>query len=340
MTREEGLLAELVGIPSPSGQEEVAATYLRDALLRFGWEETGIDEAGSVVARRGSGERELLLLGHLDTVPGGPEVRLEGEVLWGRGSVDAKGPLCALGVSGGRVAVPPGWRVTLVAASGEEEDSRGTRHRLPLHAPTACLVGEPTGADGVALSYRGLVFLSLEGEDGGAHRSGDPGPLAAAVRAAAAILEEAEAREGVSGSVLGLEGREAGRRTVRVDLDLRLPQGIGTEDCLSWVRNLAGARGLSVRVRDAVEPHGVDRSDPAVRALRVALREEGRTPRLLAKQGTADFNLAAAWGCPLAVYGPGDSRLDHTAEERLDLREYRGALKVLDRALRTLMTSL
>ena len=106
MTREEGLLADLVGIPSPSGQEAAAATYLRDALLRFGWEEAGIDEAGSVVARRGSGERELLLLGHLDTVPGGPEVRLEGEVLWGRGSVDAKGPLCAFATAGGSVKLP------------------------------------------------------------------------------------------------------------------------------------------------------------------------------------------------------------------------------------------
>ena len=337
MTREERLLADLVGVPSPSGEEGAAAATLCDLLPRFGWEEATVDEAGSVVARRGSGGRELLLLGHLDTVPGGPEVRLEGEVLWGRGSVDAKGPLCALGVSGGRVPVPPGWRVTLVAASGEEADSRGTRYRLPLHAPAACLVGEPTGADGVALSYRGRVLLSLEGEDGGAHRSGDPGPLAAAVRAAAAILEEAEAREGHSGAVLGMEGHEAGRRTARVDLDLRLPQGASVAGCLEWAAEVAARRGLTLRVRDAVEPHGVDRSDPAVQALRVAVRGEGMTPRLLAKQGTADFNLAAAWGCPLAVYGPGDSRMDHTSEERLDLGEYRRALGVLDRALPLLM---
>ena len=104
------------------------------------------------------------------------------------------------------------------------------------------------------------------------------------------------------------------------------------------------AAGASLRERDlrsyVLGAYRSERGDEGGSARPVALREEGRTPRLLAKQGTADFNLAVAWGCPLAVYGPGDSRLDHTAEERLDLREYRGALKVLDRALRTLMTSL
>ena len=40
-----------------------------------------------------------------------------------------------------------------------------------------------------------------------------------------------------------------------------------------------------------------------------------------------------AWNCPIVAYGPGDSRLDHTSNEHLDLAEYRQAIAILSRAL-------
>ena len=44
-----------------------------------------------------------------------------------------------------------------------------------------------------------------------------------------------------------------------------------------------------------------------------------------------------AWGCPIAAYGPGDSALDHTPEEHIDLDEYQAAIGVLASALARLM---
>ncbi len=40
-----------------------------------------------------------------------------------------------------------------------------------------------------------------------------------------------------------------------------------------------------------------------------------------------------AWNCPMVAYGPGDSRLDHTPDEHLDLAEYHQAIAILSRAL-------
>ncbi|RPI03454.1 MAG: acetyl-lysine deacetylase, partial [Zetaproteobacteria bacterium] len=40
-----------------------------------------------------------------------------------------------------------------------------------------------------------------------------------------------------------------------------------------------------------------------------------------------------AWRCPIVAYGPGDSRLDHTPDEHLDLDEYRRAIAILTRTL-------
>jgi LysW-gamma-L-lysine carboxypeptidase len=38
---------------------------------------------------------------------------------------------------------------------------------------------------------------------------------------------------------------------------------------------------------------------------------------------------AEAWDCPTASYGPGDSSLDHTPDERLSLAEFDRAVAVL-----------
>ncbi len=40
-----------------------------------------------------------------------------------------------------------------------------------------------------------------------------------------------------------------------------------------------------------------------------------------------------AWGCPIVAYGPGDSSLDHTPQEHIELAEFRRAIDVLARAL-------
>jgi LysW-gamma-L-lysine carboxypeptidase len=52
------------------------------------------------------------------------------------------------------------------------------------------------------------------------------------------------------------------------------------------------------------------------------------------KTGTSDLNiLAPAWGCPAIAYGPGDSSLDHTPDERISIPELERATDVLARAL-------
>jgi len=340
------LLARLVSTRSESGNEGPACRLLASMLPDLGWERVEIDEAGSVVARRGSGGKELLLLGHIDTVPGGPEARLEGDTLWGRGSVDAKGPLCTFAVAGGSVDIPREWRITLVAAVGEEANSIGTRTRLPLHRPSACIIGEPSGTDGVTIAYRGSLWLKLHAEDGGAHLSGDGGPLTATLRAAAKILDEVEALddpqkpviERHSGAVAAMSGRDEGEREASILLNLRIPLGVRPEDMVELASQAAHARGVTLEVVEATPPHAESKDNIVVRALRTAIRMKGCKPRLLAKGGTADFNLAAQWGCPMAAYGPGDSHLDHTSEERISLSDYLKAIDILREALRLIMT--
>ncbi|MDR1515596.1 MAG: M20/M25/M40 family metallo-hydrolase [Synergistaceae bacterium] len=331
------LLADLVAIPSPTGHEEAAARMLADSLPRFGWDASHLDGAGNVVASRGSGGSELILMGHIDTVMGGPKIMIREDRIQGRGSVDAKGPCCAMAVAGGTVPIPPGWRITFVGAVGEEIDSRGSRFRMPLHSPAACVIGEPTGSDGVALSYRGRVFFTFESEDEGAHRSGSPGPMTDAVLATASLVDISKNMTGYTASVVEMEGREAGTRYGRIAVDLRLPIGAARDEVETMLQETAAAFGVTLNVIEHVPPYAVPKTDRVIRSFRTAIREVGQKPRVLAKQGTCDFNVLSPWGCPMGAYGPGDSRYDHTPDEQIPVSEFLRGVDVLKLALPKIM---
>ena len=90
-----------------------------------------VDEAGSAVGVKGDGPREILLLGHIDTFPGEVPVRREGDLLYGRGAVDAKGPLCTFAAAAAQASIPADWRITVVGAVEEEcATSKGARYVL------------------------------------------------------------------------------------------------------------------------------------------------------------------------------------------------------------------
>lgn len=341
-TIEGQFLVDLVAARSESYEEDACCELMVSLLPSLGWDSAGRDEMGNVVASRGNGEKELLLLGHIDTVPGGPELRVDGDILWGRGSVDAKGPLSVFALAGGRADIPDGWRYTLIAAVGEERDSRGARHVLASReAPSACIIGEPSGGDGVTLAYRGCLFMELSASDGGAHRSGDAGPLTGVLKAAAEIVSDVEAMDDdslpvikrYSCAVASMMGIEAGERSAEISLDVRLPLGVEPGDLIFRFEEICHKYGVKCSKVQAVSAHQSPRKDPVVRALSSAIRESGGVPRLLAKGGTADFNVVAPWKVPMAAYGPGDSTLDHCSDERISYRNFSESLDILTKAL-------
>ena len=68
-----------------------------------------------------------------------------------------------------------------------------------------------------------------------------------------------------------------------------------------------------------------------------AIRAQGSRPNFVLKGGTSDMNVVGAqWTCPIIAYGPGDSALDHTPDERIRLDEYAAAVATLRRLIETL----
>ncbi len=330
------LLVDLVSIPSPTGQEGDAAERLA-AFFEAHDREVWIDQIGNV---RAPADDSVLLTSHIDTVPGDIPVRVEdgadGEVLWGRGSVDATGALTAMAVA----AVETG--VSFLGVVGEEIDSRGSRFAIEDRdaIPDAVINGEPSGWDGVTLGYRGLLAGTYVATSESGHSSR---PENNAIQDAIAwwsnIEDEFEADEwepvfervtpkptemdgGLTDDGLSVEAT--------MDVQLRIPPDLSVEEIREIADGYLDGMG-SVHWKDKVEPVMESPRTEIARAFRVAIRNAGGDPRLLRKTGTSDMNVFADhWDCPIVTYGPGDSDLDHAPNEHLSLAEYDRSIAVLE----------
>jgi LysW-gamma-L-lysine carboxypeptidase len=354
------LLTQLVSIASPSGREADASAYLAGWLAERGFE-AGVDAAGSAVGVKGSGKKEILLLGHIDTFPGEVPVRREGDLLYGRGSVDAKGPLCTFAAAAAQVAVPEDWRITVVGAVEEESaTSAGARHILAQRLttpPEFCVIGEPSNWDRVTLGYKGRLLMDAVLRVPFSHSAGEGRlPAEQAVDLWLAVEQLChrwnEANQGDSPftrldpSLRHIASRDEGAFGV-VDLSFgfRLPVGISpaelTEKLQRLTDSLPEGTTAEVAFSGGELAHKGDKSNSLVRAFLRAVRAAGGKPRFVVKTGTADMNVVAPhWpATPVVAYGPGDSSLDHTPNEHISLTEYLQAIEVLAGALEGLMQS-
>jgi len=352
------LLTKLVSIPSPSHHEAKAAVYLTGWLNARGFN-AHVDEAGNAVGVKGDGPREILLLGHIDTFPGELPVRREGDLLYGRGAVDAKGPLSTFAVAAAQVDVPPGWRVTVVGAVEEEAaSSKGARHILAQRRenhPTFCVIGEPSNWDRVTLGYRGRLLLDLKLTVPFSHSAGE-GRLPAEqavdlwrqIEAYCRTINRAREAETaftrLESSLRHIASRDAGAYGhVDLSIGFRLPPGITPAELEADLTDLLGQLPTGTiaetQFHGGEEAYKGDKSNPLVRAFLRTIRAEGGQPRFVVKTGTADMNVVGpAWpDTPIVAYGPGDSSLDHTPHEHIDLNEYLQAIEVLRGVLVTLM---
>jgi LysW-gamma-L-lysine carboxypeptidase len=179
-------LEGLISIPSPSGEEDGVAEYLVEQMATLGFRARR-DEVGNVVGTLGDPEagREVVLLGHMDTVPGFIPVRWRGNRLYGRGAVDAKGPLAAFVLAAVRVAsrLNDNTRLVVIGAVEEEVHGRGARHLARTMQPPYCvIIGEPSHWEGITLGYKGMLVVDYRLVQPGGHSAGErPGPAEKAV---------------------------------------------------------------------------------------------------------------------------------------------------------------
>ena len=336
-------LVGLVSHYSPSGEERDAVQWLVDRMKSLGYDETFIDEAGNAVGVMGRGPRQVLLLGHIDTVPGEIDVRRNGippnEALYGRGTVDAKGPLACFVDAVAKVGAIEGWQFVVIGAVEEERDSEGARFVADRYKPDFAIIGEPNQWDRIALGYKGSAWANITVRKGQNHTAS--GEVTAAESAVAVWLEIKACLDSFNRGkkkifdqlLLTLRGLESGsndfEQWARLRVGVRLPLDVSPE---GWYQKLneVAAGAIVEPIGFAIPAWACEKNTQLVRSFLSGIRSQGGEPRFVYKTGTADLNIVApAWKCPAVVYGPGDSALDHAPDEHIDLGDYARAVNVL-----------
>ncbi len=392
------LVRGLVAVPSLSRHEAAASGWLADEMAARGLERCHVDGALNAVGELGdpAASRLVVLLGHIDTVPGNIPVRIEDDgsphgILHGRGSVDAKGPLASFVAAaarlGGDWARAHDLRVIVAGATEEEAASSRGAHFLLKRlngrdepAPDFCIIGEPSHWHRVTLGYKGRLLIDLLARRPSSHTAGpEVGVGITAFDLWRRLEQVAELHGGrtpferVLPSLRSIGTTSDGLYdTVRADYGLRLPvdfdvaalvdeltQWFGSaaadidgplfsdldpERAIGTIRCEQGHAGLELSLRGYEIGVRADRHSPLVRAFLAAIRAVGGpevAPKFVVKTGTCDMNIVwPVWRCPILAYGPGDSTLDHTPNEHLDLNEYLLAVDTVELALRNLAAAL
>jgi LysW-gamma-L-lysine carboxypeptidase len=263
----------------------------------------------------------LMMLGHMDTVP--PELPVElvdkKGVLTGRGSVDAKGPLCA--ALAALEKLPDLWdKVCLVAAPDEEGRSLVAKHIRDKWKERPCIILEPSTWRGITLSYMGRLAINCKVTCPQTH-PGHLKPFAAE--------EVFKVWHELSKDQIVRIRNIAGKDTEAVmNLDLRFRDGDPDEIILKIPEN------VEYKITERTLPYTADKNTKLTRAFLRAVREVGGTPVFKKKTGTSDMNvLGEKWTkAPMMAYGPGDGKLGHTQNEYIELDEYTKSIDVLKKA--------
>jgi LysW-gamma-L-lysine carboxypeptidase len=244
------------------------------------------------------------------------------------------------------VGALPGLRIVVVGAIEEETaSSKGARHIGRTRTPTCCVIGEPSATRGVTLGYKGRLIFSYAAEADASHSaSPEENVIETAVAFWNRVRRWAEAENAGKKMFDALDpalrevgsGNDGLTESVRLRASIRLPLGKTPEVVQTQIEALAPP-GASLRFWGGDPPYRAEKNTPLGRAFLAAIRAEGLEPVFKVKSGTSDMNVVGpVWNCPIVAYGPGDSNLDHTPNEHLDVAEYRQAIRILVRTLRTI----
>jgi putative selenium metabolism hydrolase len=363
----------IVRIPSLPGQEGTVAAAIQAEMKHLGYDEVWTDEVGNIIGKIvGNGGPTIMLNGHMDHVdPGPPEgwpyPPFSGKIvtgeLWGRASVDMKGPVAAM-IYGAALfkqkgLTPPG-DILMTVPVMEEVGGLGSQHLGKTLQADAAICGEPS-SNTLRRGHRGRIGLKVTFKGRSAHASvphlgRNPHYAAAAFLSQlpgldmvdnpdlgpATVAPTLYATDQVSYNVipgevyLDLDWREvpdeaAPAVVAKIQGLLERTLATGEAEVSGAVKvintNLTTYTGVH-KVFPALFPsYLLAETDPLVQAARTALTEVFGEDRgaTIWRFATDGGHLMAA-GIPTIGFGPGDETLAHTNQERMNLQQLQEAV--------------
>jgi acetylornithine deacetylase len=325
------LAAELLAIPSSTGDERAVVDFVARWLIARGWN-VHVQEVskgrGNVWASRAGGG--VTLSTHLDTVPPYIPPRLDGDHLYGRGSCDAKGIAAAMMAAADRLATSGEQRVDLLLVVGEEKGSDGARAANRLTPTSRFLVnGEPTESK-LASGAKGSQRVMVRTRGRAAH-SAYPHLGKSAIEPLLTLLPTVHGLDMPSDPLLGKTTVNIGVVHGGTEANI-IPENAEAELMFRLVGDVAPlrkalekwAKGKAELEYGSFIPAQHFHVIPGFETAPVAY--------------TSDIPLLDRWGTPL-LFGPGSIHVAHTVDEHIPVPELRAAVDAYERIVRTLLKS-
>jgi LysW-gamma-L-lysine carboxypeptidase len=353
------LLKKMLEHYSPSGQENELSDFLLTETQKLGFLSRK-DDVGNIIAESGRGSPSVLLCGHMDTVPGNLETKLEGAKIRGRGAVDAKSPLAAMIIAASRLKDKFPGRITLLGVVNEESHSTGIKNFIKSNALKLdyAVFGEPSNTENIVIAYKGFIRLTVKCTTKAGH-SAAPWTSDNAIEKGMELwsllknefvdFSNQESRfHSVTGSLTSIEGGTSVNvipSECALTLDVRIPPELKFSEIIKSVRHFIKSYmnnnprvSVSVKVIDHIGACLMNADSVVAQSFSWAIRKvKGKSPVFLKKTGTSDMNLLASKKrIPMIAYGPGDSRLDHTDAEEITIQDYLSAIDIYEQALERL----
>lgn len=354
------LLQQLIRIDScnPPGCEEPVAELLATVMDKAGLEVKVMrfDKGrANVLGRlRGKGNAPAILFsGHLDTVPveknqwhHDPHAgTIEHPVLHGRGTVDMKGGVAAMVMACSilaRTKMKLTGDVLFAGTAGEEVDCIGAQQLLTqdLGPVAGLVVGEPTSLE-VVPAHKGALWLTITTTGKAAHGS-MPEQGYNAILSMQRLIEQLlgyrptyQKHPLLGPPTLNLGAIQGGVKTNVVadrcvlHVDLRTLPGQDHQVLLQDIQAMIDTQQSEDPSFRASVHTETDRSPvetpPDDRLIQTALQVgQSVLAHSMVPKGMSYFTdasvLAPGLGVPTLIFGPGDERLAHQVDEKIDLR--------------------
>ncbi|HET7637385.1 MAG TPA: M20/M25/M40 family metallo-hydrolase, partial [Ktedonobacteraceae bacterium] len=226
---------------------------------------------------------------------------------------------------------------------------RGARAVVERYQPFACIIGEPSGSQAVTIGYKGRLLVDYRVTRPVHHSAGLPqnsSEVAVAfwhrVRDDAASWNQQFAENSTFAALMpslrDINSRQDGFvEQTQLRIGYRLPPDYNIADLRTCLEQWASEDEAHISFSGEEIAFQTSRTTSLSRAFISAIRATGTQAVFKHKTGTSDMNVVGpVWGQNIVAYGPGDSRLDHTPQEHIQVDEYVHAINVLELVLREL----
>jgi acetylornithine deacetylase/succinyl-diaminopimelate desuccinylase family protein len=352
-TPAERFLRDIIAIPSVTGHEGLIKDHLVKTFKEIGLEVElqHVDrDRYNAIGRLGNGPIKLMLCTHTDVIPPLDETLWhsppfeatvkEGRI-YGRGAVDAKGPLAAAMEALLRIkntGVPLNGSVA-IAAVVEEETGRslGARKLMEKYSPEMGIIMEPTGLR-ISTAHKGAIrpVITIHGKS--AHSS-SPDKGVNAISIAARVLKELELyRRKVRGATDPMLGRSSLEVTMiqggerinvvpekcQIYVDRRLITGETVESAFNELNEVVKRIGdrtkadIDLKLLCSYPTSRTGENEKIAIIVKDALERKGLSSSPMGFPAGCDMHTFVARGIPTVILGPGGIYQAHTIDEYIE----------------------